>query len=241
MRRVPLDFDAPLRKVWKGYLNPHTDAHRECPFCFGSGLNPATRQISDDFYDFAHTGRRWSDNVTQDEVDALVEHDRLREWRGPVERWVSVPRTAAEVNAANARDRSPFGDMSHDGINRWILIETRAKRLGVYGHCEACDGGTIWRSPEARAEYEAWAPTEPPTGEAWQMWETTSEGSPISPPMPTPEALARWLADNGASTFGRDTASYDQWLAMTTPGWAPSMVADASGLKSGVEFVGGGT
>lgn len=46
-----------------------------------------------------------------------------------------------------------------------------------------------------------------------QMYETCSEGTPISPVMKTPEELARWLADNGASAFGSMTATYDQWLA----------------------------
>ena len=35
------------------------------------------------------------------------------------------------------------------------------------------------------------------------MYEDTSEGTPISPAFETPEELARWLADNGASAFGR--------------------------------------
>ena len=36
----------------------------------------------------------------------------------------------------------------------------------------------------------------------YQMYETCTEGTPISPVMETPENLARWLADNGASAFG---------------------------------------
>ena len=33
----------------------------------------------------------------------------------------------------------------------------------------------------------------------FQMYETTSEGTPISPPMESQESLTRWLADNNAS------------------------------------------
>jgi hypothetical protein len=76
-----------------------------------------------------------------------------------------------------------------------------------------------------------------PCGPGWQMWETTSEGSPISPVFQTPEELARWLADNRASAFGRDTATYAQWLAMILKGWAPSMVVGPDGIKSGVDYV----
>ena len=46
----------------------------------------------------------------------------------------------------------------------------------------------------------------------YMMYETTSEGTPISPAFTTPEELARWLADTGASAFGSTTASYESWL-----------------------------
>jgi hypothetical protein len=69
------------------------------------------------------------------------------------------------------------------------------------------------------------------------MYEDTSEGTPISPAFATPEELARWLADNNASSFGGATASYEQWLRVARGGWAPSMVLDARGLRSGVEAI----
>ena len=70
------------------------------------------------------------------------------------------------------------------------------------------------------------------------MYETTSEGTPISPVFATPEELARWLADTGASAFGDMGASYEQWLAVARGGWAPSAVVDSKGLRSGVEAMG---
>ena len=77
----------------------------------------------------------------------------------------------------------------------------------------------------------------PPKGDGWQMWETTTEGSPISPVFSTPEELAHWLANNKASACGSQTASYESWLAMIKKGWAPTMALDSEGLKSGVEFI----
>ena len=68
------------------------------------------------------------------------------------------------------------------------------------------------------------------------MYEDTSEGTPISPAFETPEELARWLVDNNASAFGNSTASYEAWLRIARGGWAPSMVVDASGVHSGVEY-----
>jgi len=52
---------------------------RECKACDGSGENPETKRLHDDWYDFKNTGRRWCDNITQDEADALVENSRMRE------------------------------------------------------------------------------------------------------------------------------------------------------------------
>lgn len=70
----------------------------------------------------------------------------------------------------------------------------------------------------------------------WCMYETCTEGTPISPVFATPEGVARWLADNGASSFGSQTATYEQWLRVCYGGYAPSMVyTPESGLVSGVE------
>ena len=79
--------------------------------------------------------------------------------------------------------------------------------------------------------------TNPIENTHFMMFETTSEGTPLSPAFKEPEELARWLADNNASSFGSSTATYEQWLGMITAGWAPSAVMDSKGLRSGVEAV----
>lgn len=72
-----------------------------------------------------------------------------------------------------------------------------------------------------------------------QMYETCSEGTPISPVCATAEELARWLADNGASAFGNRTATYEQWLATIRRGSAVSAVfTPSTGFRSGVEAFG---
>jgi hypothetical protein len=79
-------------------------------------------------------------------------------------------------------------------------------------------------------------------GEAnWlMMYETCSEGTPISPAFETPEQLARWLTDNNASAFGSMTADYDCWLRVARGGFAPSSVySPSTGMVSGVEGIGG--
>lgn len=78
-----------------------------------------------------------------------------------------------------------------------------------------------------------------PEGERthFMMYEDTSEGTPISPAFATPEELARWLADTGASAFADQGASYEGWLRIAQGGSAPSCIISAgTGLLSGVEF-----
>lgn len=70
----------------------------------------------------------------------------------------------------------------------------------------------------------------------YMMYENTSEGTPISPAFTTPEKLAHWLADTGASSFARMTATYEQWLVTIKRGSAVSTVYSLrTGLVSGVE------
>lgn len=71
------------------------------------------------------------------------------------------------------------------------------------------------------------------------MYETCSEGTPLSPGFATPEELARYLADHGASAFGAETASYEAWLATARRGWAPTAIGTDTGLQSGVEALKG--
>lgn len=79
-----------------------------------------------------------------------------------------------------------------------------------------------------------WTPEE---ATHFMMYETCSEGSPISPAFATPEELARWLADTGASSFGDYTSTYDEWLRMITgDGWAVSAVITDGVIQSGVSF-----
>lgn len=85
------------------------------------------------------------------------------------------------------------------------------------------DGGWKPREPGYSTTLEEWHGERPdpanycpdwPEAERthYQMYEETSEGTPISPVFATPEDLARWLADNGASAFAGMTLSYERWL-----------------------------
>jgi len=163
---------------------------------------------------------KWMHHLNTDDVAALVADGRLRD---------SINPTPKEVNEWSL---AGFG---HDSINQWVVTKAECKRLGINDTCPKCNGeGTIWTTPESKQLCEEWTEVEPPVGVGYQMWETTSEGSPISPVFETPEELAEWLVENKASAFGSDTATYEEWLRVCQGGYAPSAVMDEAGLRSGV-------
>jgi len=68
-----------------------------------------------------------------------------------------------------------------------------------------------------------------------KTWSACS-GVRMTPVFATPEELARYCADNGVSSFGSDTASYETWLKFINgPAWAPSAVMQDGVMRSGVE------
>lgn len=53
----------------------------------------------------------------------------------------------------------------------------------------------------------------PPSGNGYQLWETTTEGSPISPVFETLDDLCEWCEDN-ATTFASFKATKEEWRKM---------------------------
>lgn len=157
----------------------------------------------------------------------------------------------------------PGWEHPRDGKGRYIPLidgdfdaddqEWTAGRIkyAVEGKVRDYDAGVLgWKDKPADAPYKYadWSGRRPDPcdympkwskAEAahFQMYETCTEGTPISPPMESPESLAKWLSENNASAFGGATATYDQWIAMIGCGWAPSGATMGGVLMSGVEFV----
>jgi hypothetical protein len=143
--------------------------NHECEYCKGTALNPATKQISDDWYDFAQTGRRWDNKITEVEVEALMKSGRLSDasdFRGYYDdekqawvKWENGVQVVCEQpefphpDKINQWSQKGFG---HDAINKWICVKARAKHLGVYGECEHCNEGYIYDEPKARVALQFW-------------------------------------------------------------------------------------
>jgi hypothetical protein len=138
----------------------------------------------------------------------------------------SYGKDAAEWDFARAQWQAGLQEVWHyDRPSEWKPKEDSALECVTYtewaGDRPSPDDYMPDWSPEQRTHF--------------MMYEDTSEGTPLSPAFATAEELARWLADNGASSFGDMTASYEQWLSTIKRGSAISMVMDGNGIRSGVE------
>lgn len=128
---------------------------------------------------------------------------------------------------------------------RWVKGERRAwSHLGdssgaqwvAHDRSPTVEGFVDWNGgrPEDAEHMPEWPESE---RTHLQMYESVTEGTPISPVMATAEELARWCADNRAPAFAGRPASYDAWLAVCRSGsTAGSAAQTASGeLISGPE------
>jgi len=241
LKRVPLDFKWPIGQVWIGYLNPYR-CH-ECQQCKGSGRNKAMNDLSDEWY--GRHSERWvyltpnkrynanahQYNITEAEVLALVKGGRLSDLTGWVQfdeelqEWytyenkVRVSCQAPIIPTTDEVNEWAKVGFGHDGINHSICLRARAKELGVEGDCDICNGeGYLFQTPHIKELHESWEQIEPPVGDGFQLWETTSEGSPKSPVFNDFDSLCEWCASN-ASTFASFKASKEEWKQMLDDGF----------------------
>lgn len=175
---------------------------------------------------------QWSHHLSQDDVDALVAGDRLwdftRTW-DTENRWQKidppVTPTAEQVNEWSLRG---FG---HDSINASVVIRARCEREGISDTCSTCDGhASVEKYGGQRAEADAWGWTGPPEGEGSQLWNTTTEGHPMTPVFATLDELCEHAAAN-CSVFGSDMASAEEWRRMLDDNFVALEMADSEGNR----------
>lgn len=174
---APLEFNSfsemfkldELNELVNFYFMVSRKSH-ECMECDGSGLNPATKKLDEEWFNFGNeryiqvdSRRRYNDNawqyhLTEVEVEALAKRGRLSDllddrfiyfdddtnqwmtWTGEFPNRHKIPCDAPVMPTPEAVNEWAKRGMGHDAINRWIAVEARAKHLGVYGKCEHCGG-----------------------------------------------------------------------------------------------------
>lgn len=246
LRRVPINFQWEINKLWSGFVNPHKI--HECSHCKGIGYSEDYEALKNEWYGYhketrinnpfrdgsTYNSSAWKHNLTQGDVDVLVSEERLwdftrvplnYEQRQIVEErmkngensWLPFSNgytpTCEEVNEWSIKG---FG---HDSINCSIVIKARLEKIGKSHLCPHCNGiGEDWQHEKAKELYEGWVNYDPPTGDGFQLWTTTSEGSPMTPVFETLDLLCEYCERENISKFGRFTATKQEWMEMLNDG-----------------------
>jgi hypothetical protein len=207
----------------------------EAPHYYGTGESAIQREASRlaSLYN-----RVWKHHLNSADVAALLKADRLYDFthqvipgKGWQRREPPVVPTPEEVNSWSIQW------CGHDAINAAVAVRARCEREGYPVVCSVCKGEAgLWRDAEHKAAHEAWERTDPPTGDGWQLWETVSEGSPISPVFPTADGLVEWMTTEDARRGAMGPWLWGQAEAFVKgPGFAPSLVHTPEfGLVDGV-------
>ena len=234
VKRVPLDFDWPLHKIWSGYLIPKAIVPPACAACGGMGQTSAALWVQ-----ATANMLLMLDGDLRDQAFGRPMHPYFDDYYSTAYGTRPSPDIHELAVGLEGHESGMFGFGQASGTYRKI-VEAAGLDPAVWGICPACRGeGSIEAYPGQLADMDAWERSEPPAGDGWQMWESVSEGSPISPVLASPEELARWLADNGASTFADETTDYEHWLAMIREGSSMGtfVMIPGRGLVSGVDAV----
>lgn len=217
LKRVPLDFDHPAGETWPGYLQPDW---RPCP--------------DEDCSNGWTLSAQWLRSIVHLIMILPEEVDSVR----PLHPWLEAlplrpdrrpTRQITEITTGLAG--RPPGSLGHDSIDNVVatrLIGVAADLPDDWDICPTCQGCGI--DPEDQTEADAWEPTEPPEGEGYQLWETTSEGSPLTPVFETLDELCEHAAEH-CTVFADHQASAEGWRHMLTDGFVAAETEGPDGTR----------
>jgi hypothetical protein len=232
IKRVALDFEWPLDKVWEGFQQPEALQGDNCPDCQG-GQTHAGWWLQELSYRF---GMLAQDIGEQERADGHKLHPWLAEDQHPHGHWENhkfvVDRPSADIvdlmvglSKFIDREETPEHLKSRMGGGQYIVYRALLKAAGLEDLviCKTCNGEGALEAYEGQfKEAENWEPTEPPAGEGWQVWETVSEGSPISPVFATRERLILWLMSPAYNWGTSRPLTRQQAENFTESAWAPT-------------------
>jgi len=221
IKRVALDFNWPMSKVWEGYVYP-PDGTSPCVTCHRTGYSRMGMAL---------------DSLTNEVTFLPNDSSKLtsseRTFMYALEKAVD-PEQFASAQKHYGPDYLPYvygGGRSQCTNARTLvydLMKHLSSSLGLSMEetflCSVCKGsGNQIVDKDQHEKAEQWTRTEPPAGEGWQVWETVSEGSPITPVFATSEALVDHLCTKGTH-WKRPLPTREAAEAFVKSGWVTSMV-----------------
>jgi len=120
------------------------------------------------------------------------------------------------------KTRHPFDRI--DGYRIFLRLRELTGLPESWGICPVCEGSGM--DPDSKEAFESWCKTHPPDGPGYQLWETTTEGSPISPVFPDEDSFVSYLVAEGYS----ENAARD----FTQSGWIFSAVQIGGQVKANI-------
>lgn len=236
VKRVADGFDWPMHEVWCGFLMPERLQSLPCPA--GEACENGST-----------AARAWVEAIARlllqldSDLQAQEQHRPIHPYLNDIGYYGNARPSADIAEFGTGLAGREAGWIGHDSIDAWRATAKLIKAAGLkkkWGRCPTCKGRAYVDAYEGQeADAEAWVPIDPPVGEWWQVWETVSEGSPVSPAFATPEELAAYVVDNESTRGPRGfVAPITQAQALawiTGPGWAPSGIITSEGMKSGID------
>lgn len=154
--------------------------------------------------------------------------------------------------------RQPMYDETYETASaEWLSEFDRIRSGGAKGYeIECYPGGVVdWASENTAPSKEYYRPWSDDEAVWFQLWETVSEGTPVSPPFETEDELIEYLAYNG-DFWDQDRCTKPDWAELwggvlgvsawgkeraerfvKGAGWAPSMIIVGGVVKDGVSAV----
>lgn len=127
-----------------------------------------------------------------------------------------------------------FAVAMREWIEEWEAWE-RGERPDYFDPESYHDGIEFWRYHGGPPDPEYYRPEWADEDRTHvQFYETVSEGTPLSPPMPSLEALAEWLTLN-KDFWDHGPMTPEQAEAFCKTGWAPSGVLAGGRYMTGIE------
>ena len=226
LKRVPLDFQWPENKVWDGYLNPHYAKRHNCAACGGTGSTTARQRLGDLVSLLMLSG-----------TDALrgACHQYLQET--PLYHTQGQP---AAPTWPNSPPGLPGGSHRFSGTTAVTSMSLPGRSLqppACPKHGDVPGVQWRWRHLGGREKQAGRRRVDAHRTAGRRRLPNLGDGERRQPDLPafaTPEELARHMA---GTRWGADKGtSYETWLRFINgPGWAPSMVMDASGVRTGAD------
>ena len=129
-----------LNEIVSYYFTASKDS-KHCEECGGSGYSKEANALSEFF-------STWQYQLTMDEAQALVDAERVFDTPTPNKIWTDKGWVKNEdfkvdqnfLDWLNDKPNRKKNLNLHDGINRHILVQTRANRLYGEDTCRACEG-----------------------------------------------------------------------------------------------------